>query len=75
VIGGVKSLVYILQAQVPIHEQQLKEEDPPLTARVSPIERIRRGKPVLLSVESGVTESIEAWRDFLCQMTPRVLRG
>jgi putative transposase len=33
------------------------------------------GKPVLLAVEPGVTESIDAWRDFLCHMTARGLRA
>jgi putative transposase len=32
------------------------------------------GKPVLLSIEPGSSESIDAWRDFLCQMTARGLR-
>ena len=33
------------------------------------------GKPVLLSVEPGAAESIDAWRDFLCQMAGRGLRA
>jgi putative transposase len=33
------------------------------------------GKPVLLSVEPGATESIDAWRDFLEQMAGRGLRA
>ena len=33
------------------------------------------GKPVLLSVEPGASESIDAWRDFLEQMTARDLRA
>ena len=32
------------------------------------------GKPVLLSIEPGSSESIDAWRDFLRQMTARGLR-
>ena len=32
------------------------------------------GRPVLLSIEPGSTESIDAWRDFLQQMTARGLR-
>lgn len=33
------------------------------------------GKPVLLAVEPGATESIDAWRDFLEQMAGRGLRA
>jgi len=33
------------------------------------------GKPVLLAVEPGATESIDAWGDFLCRMTGRGLRA
>ncbi len=33
------------------------------------------GKPMLLGAEPGAAESIDAWRDFLCQMAGRGLRA